>query len=265
MKLPIYQIDAFTPKVFGGNPAAIVPLDKWLSDEIMQNIAIENNLSETCFTVPMDDGMHDYHLRYFTPGSEVKFCGHATLAAGDLFMSLLHPEKDKLVCHTDNGTLYLHQDKDFIVMDVPCWTAERIDAPESLIDAFRTTPVSVYEGEYWMLLFDTQTEIENLSPDFRRLNAFNKADAFICTAPGDDKNIDFVSRFFCPGFGIDEDPVTGSAHSIMAPYWAEKLGKTSLTARQLSKRGGEVHCDVKGDRLDIKGQCVLYMRGEIEI
>lgn len=267
MKLPIYQVDAFTDHVFGGNPGAVVPLENWIPDDVMQNIAIENNLSETGFFVRCDDddAQHDFHIRYFTPGNEVKFCGHVTLATGYVIMNILEPDRSELTFKSANGAMHIQKDGDFIIMDVPQWPIEKTDVPESLIDALRKTPLALYKGEYWMALFETQQDIESLAPDFRRLSDFNKADAIICTAPANDADTDFVSRFFCPRYGIDEDPVTGSAHSILASYWSQELGKNTLKAKQISKRGGDLWCDIKGDRVQIKGQGVLYMTGEIVV
>lgn len=259
MKYDIYQVDAFTSKPFGGNPAAVVPLDKWLPDETMQSIALENNLSETAFFVRGEDG---YDIRWFTPTFEIDLCGHATLGSAHVLFEVLGVRDDVLRFHSKSGLLTVARENGRMVLDFPSRPAVPTDAPEGLFEAIGREPKEVLRSRDYMLIYETEDEIRNISPDFSALGRI-KTHAVIVTAPGSDS--DFVSRFFAPEAGINEDPVTGSSHCNLIPYWAERLGKTQMFARQLSSRGGEIWCELAGDRVKIAGQAVLYLKGEIYV
>ncbi len=260
MRLPMYQVDAFTDSLFGGNPAAVCPLQAWLPDATMQAIAAENNLSETAFFV-RDGG--DYALRWFTPTVEVDLCGHATLAAGHVVFNFLELQRDSVSFHTHKaGTLVVARRGDTLVMDFPSWPAAPCQAPAGLLAALGGTPREVLRARDHLVVYEAAAEIAALKPD---LAALGKVDcwAAIVTAPGDN-GIDFVSRFFAPAQGVPEDPVTGSAHCTLVPYWAKRLGKTDFEARQLSRRGGALHCALNGERVSIGGKAVVYLEGQIE-
>lgn len=259
MKLKIYQVDAFTDKLFGGNPAAVCPLETWLPDSLMQNIAAENNLAETAFFVKEGE---DYHLRWFTPTAEVPLCGHATLATAHVLFDHLGYPGSEIVFQSKSGMLKVRREQDYLTLDFPTDTFEKISVPSFLADAFSANPVEAYKGSLdYMLVFKNQQEIENANPD---MGLIAKADSrgVIITATG--LSSDFVSRYFAPQYGIPEDPVTGSAHTLLTPYWSDKLGKKDLTAIQLSPRKGYLKCKYLGDRVDITGQAVTYLVGEIE-
>lgn len=262
----IYQLDAFTDQLFSGNPAAVVPLTEWLPDEQMQKIAAENNLAETAFYV-RTDGDSTYHIRWFTPTVEVDLCGHATLATGYVVFFLEQkPQTDHLYFDSRSGSLKVCRSEDgWLTLDFPADVVQKANVqPPALLSSLNEKPRTVYKGKTdYMLVYDTQAQVEALDPDFREMSTV-PARGVIVTAPGDaDSGIDFVSRFFGPQSGIDEDPVTGSAHTTLVPFWAEQLGKTDLTARQLSKRGGYIRCKLHGERVDISGQVQLYLTGEI--
>src|SRR5271169_2424976 len=238
MRLPIYQVDAFTDSLIGGNPAAVCPLDAWLPEATMQAIAAENNLSETAFFIRQGG---DYALRWFTPTVEVDLCGHATLASGHVVMSFIEPERDSVSFHTVKaGTLKVSRRADMLVMDFPARPPAPCDAPPGLLAALGGTPREVLCAQDHLIVYDSAAEIAALDPD---LVALAKVDcwAAIVTAPGND-GADFVSRFFAPAQGVPEDPVTGRAHCTLVPYWAGRLGKIKLEARQLSRRGGALSC-----------------------
>jgi predicted PhzF superfamily epimerase YddE/YHI9 len=261
MRLPMYQVDAFTDSLFGGNPAAVCPLDAWLPDATMQAIAAENNLAETAFFVP-DGG--DYALRWFTPTVEVDLCGHATLAAGHVVFRFLEPQRNSVSFHTVKaGTLIVSRYADMLVMDFPARPAMPCAAPAGLLAALGGTPREVLRARDCLVVYEREAEIVALNPD---LAALAKVDcwAAIVTAPGEN-GIDFVSRFFAPAQGVPEDPVTGSAHCTLVPYWAKRLGKTELEARQVSQRGGALRCALNGDRVSIAGKAVVYLEGQIEV
>jgi len=261
MRLPIYQVDAFTDSLFGGNPAAICPLDAWLPDATMQAIAAENNLAETAFFVREGDG---YALRWFTPTVEVDLCGHATLASGHVVMNFLEPGRHSVSFRTlKAGTLVVERRRDRLVMDFPARPAEPAEAPGGLLAALGGNPREVLRARDHLVVYGTAAEIAALKPD---LVALANVDcwAAIVTAPGEDA-IDFVSRFFAPAQGVAEDPVTGSSHTTLTPYWAKRLGKTELEARQLSPRGGALSCTLNGDRVNIAGHAVLYLEGQIHV
>ncbi len=261
--LPLYQIDAFTDAVFGGNPAAVCPLEAWLEDDTMQAIATENNLSETAYFVPAGTGeAGDYGLRWFTPAAEVDLCGHATLATAHLIFSELAPDLKAVRFETKSGRLEVSRDGDLLVMDFPSRPPQRCDVPTGFTDAVGTAPAEMWRASKNMAVFETAAEVAALDPDLAYIAGL-EGDGLICTAPGEDCG--FVSRYFAPHVGIPEDPVTGSAHCTSVPYWAERLGKNELHARQISARGGELFCELVGDRVRMAGRAVLYMQGEIRI
>ncbi len=261
MSIPLYQVDAFAGAVFAGNPAAVCPLDAWLPDETLQAIALENNLSETAYFVPDGDG---YALRWFTPVHEVDLCGHATLASAHVIMSLLEPERRSVAFSTKvSGTLTVDRDGDRYVMDFPPWPREPVDVDPAVAEALGRQPLELFTGNDWMAVFEHEADVQSLEPDMTALARLD-ARGVIATAPG--REVDFVSRFFAPRYGIPEDPVTGSAHCMLTPYWADRLGRTSLSARQISARGGDIHCTLTEDgRIRLAGQAILYMEGRIHV
>jgi len=257
--IPIYQIDAFTGELFGGNPAAVCPLANWLDDGQMQLIAAENNLSETAFFVADGDG---FELRWFTPSVEVDLCGHATLAAGWLVLNRLAPDRNEVRFATRSGELYVRRDGELMVLDFPAAPGEKCTAPAALIQGLRAEPIETYCASYHLAVFDDEATIVSLDPDMAALATLYPS-AVIAAAPGDE--VDFVSRFFAPGHGIPEDPVTGSAHCTLTPYWSKRLGRKSLRARQISARGGELYCEDLGARVAIGGHAVLFMEGRLNL
>ncbi len=260
MKLTIYQVDAFTSNLFGGNPAAVCPLQQWLSDELMQKIALENNLSETAFFVPEGDG---FHLRWFTPATEVDLCGHATLATGHVLFEHLGYGKNEIKFKSRSGILGIKKEQGNYVLNFPTDKLKEVEPPQFILEALGYQPKSCFQGrEDYLVEVENQEMVENTNPDFGILKKL-KARGIIVTAPG--KKVDFVSRCFFPAFGIDEDPVTGSAHTTLTPYWAKKLGKNELNAQQISSRLGELNCKLLGDRVEIGGKAVTYLKGEINI
>ncbi len=259
MKIPLYQIDAFAGRLFGGNPAAICVLEDWLDDETLQAIARENNLSETAFLI--DRGDH-HDLRWFTPSVEVDLCGHATLASASLLLDELDVGGDEVHFETRSGRLTVRRDGDRLAMDFPARAPEPCAEPECLAAGLGRAPEAVLAAADYVAVFATEAEVRALAPDTARLAGLELR-AVIVTAPGDD--VDFVSRFFAPKAGIAEDPVTGSAHCTLVPYWAKRLGKPRLTARQVSARGGEMWCEDRGERVVIAGRAVKYLEGIIEI
>lgn len=262
MNLPIYQVDAFTNKTFGGNPAAVCPLESWLPDETMLKIAAENNLAETAFFVKAGD---TYEIRWFTPAVEINLCGHATLGTGYVIFNCLGYEEKAIKFHSHlSGDLGIEKQGDLLVLDFPAYGVHETDAPPALIDALGKTPLKAWEtqGNMIMLLFGSEAEVRSLEPDMSALVKI-PYDEVIVTAPGDDA--DFASRMFAPKVGIPEDPVTGAIHCSLIPYWAERLGKTDLFARQVSKRGGELFCELAGGRVKIGGNATLYLKGEIYV
>jgi len=262
MKIPIYQADAFTDKLFGGNPAAVCPLEDWLSDELMQQIATENNLSETAYLVKDND---QYHIRWFTPGTEVDLCGHATLASAHILFSLPGHSGNKISFHSKSGVLTVSKlDTGKLRLDFPSNIPEEMkEIPANLLEGLGLAPVPVYKTSFdYMVVAPSEKIVIGLVPDFKTL-AKVPCRGVIVTAKGD--SADFVSRCFYPQSGIDEDPVTGSAHTIMVPYWAKQLKKTTMKAIQLSKRRGYLDCELAGDRVLMSGHAVTYMKGEIEV
>lgn len=261
MKLTIYQVDAFADKLFSGNPAAVIPLDAWINDSLMQQIAEENNLAETVFFVAMQDG---FHIRWFTPELEIDLCGHATLAAAFVLFEFLGHKKDTITFYSLSGPLKVHRDGAYIALDFPCWKPERVaNYPEELINGLGiTNHLGIYKNRDYVVELENENDVLAIKPDLTLLNKIDVI-GIIVTAPG--INSDFVSRFFAPNCGVPEDPVTGSAHAQLIPFWSEKLAKDKMHAFQLSKRGGELWCELKGDRVIIKGKAVFYMKGEITI
>jgi PhzF family phenazine biosynthesis protein len=257
MRIPIYQIDAFTGRLFGGNPAAVCPLEDWLEESVMQAIAAENNLSETAFFVRRPDR---YHLRWFTPTVEVDLCGHATLASAYVILNHLGEASDAVVFDTRSGELIVRRDGDLLSMDFPARPPVQCPAPAKLEGALGRRPLATLMSRDLMAVFESEAEVRALRPDMNQV-AQMEAFAVIVTAPGEDS--DFVSRFFAPRGGVPEDPVTGSAHCTLVPYWSKRLGKTNLYARQVSPRGGELWCLDRGDRVVIQGRAVRFMQGEI--
>lgn len=258
MTLPIYQVDAFANKLFSGNPAAIVPLDNWFDDETMQKIAAENNLAETAFFVKENE---NYHIRWMTPIKEVNLCGHATLASAFVIFNFIDKKIEKINFTSRSGILTVKKDGDYLTLDFPSNNPQPIDRPEMLSQCFDREPIDILEGgEYLFLVFDSEDYIKNLKPSFELLKKLHPIH-MIVTAKG--KEVDFVSRMFAPNLGINEDPVTGSAHTVLTPYWSKKLNKQKLIAHQLSERGGELICENLDSRVKISGQAVLYLTGKI--
>ena len=258
MQLPFYQVDAFSSRVFSGNPAAVCPLDRWLEDETLQAIAAENNLAETAFFTNGEKR----RLRWFTPVCEIDLCGHATLASAFVIMTMLEPERREVRFDTRSGELIVTRDGDLYTLDFPARPPARIDKSEAVTAALGREPLELWGARDYMAVFETQDDVRRLKPDMRALAAMDTF-AMIVTAPGEE--VDFVSRFFAPAAGVPEDPVTGSAHCTLIPYWAEVLGKTKLTARQISPRGGELFCELAGSRVKMAGHAALYAEGRIHI
>jgi len=267
MKAQLFQVDAFAERPFEGNPAAFVPLDAFLSDELMQTIAAENNLSETAFIVPDGDA---YRLRWFTPAVEVPLCGHATLASAHVLFAHLGHATPEIHFETKSRRLTVTRDGDKLAMDFPTNMPKPCPMPDGLGDVLGAKPLIAMKAEnFIMAIFDGEDDIAALAPDMAALKRFQlsrKGEATICTAAGaEGSGVDFVSRMFAPAKGIDEDPVTGSAHCITVPYWAKKTGKPDLVARQISARGGTLWCTHAGERVIMRGRCADYMKGEISL
>ena len=258
----MFQVDAFTKKPFGGNPAAVCPLQEWLSDEMMLKIAAENNLSETAFFVKRDDF---YEIRWFTPTVEVNLCGHATLATSFVIFNCLNLEEKEVKFYSSrSGNLSVEKRNELLILDFPRYELNEIEIIPEIAEAVRITPKQMWEtqGNMVMLLVESEEDIKSLEPDMLAL-AKAAFDEVIVTAKGTDA--DFVSRMFAPRIGIPEDPVTGAIHCSLIPYWADRLGKEKLYARQLSKRGGELFCELNGERVKIGGNATLYLKGEIYV
>jgi PhzF family phenazine biosynthesis protein len=262
MRAPIYQVDAFTSTRFAGNPAAVILLDAFLPDATLQAIAAENNLAETAYLVRSNG---DFQLRWFTPGIEVPLCGHATLASAAVVLERLEPARTQVVFHSASGALTVKKNGAGYVMDFPSRPSQRIPTPPGLSEALGVPPLEVTENDfnYLALLKDEET-LRGAAPDMAALIRIGKP-GLIVTAASSDPQYDFVSRYFAPVKGIPEDPVTGSAHCMLAPFWAERLGKTEFTAFQASPRGGTVLCRLRGDRTELEGGCVFYLEGQVEI
>lgn len=278
MTLNLYQIDAFADKLFKGNPAAVVPLDYWIDDELMQNIAMENNLAETAFICPSFTSSEvspagedlegaaevaDFDIRWFTPTTEIDLCGHATLASSYVLFNIMQYHKEEIKLSCKSGILKIKKDGEQIWMDFPSWKPERFnDYPDELQTALGGAEiVGVYKHRDLLVELMNEEAVKSCVPDFSIISKTGYK--VIITAPG--KEVDFVSRFFAPTVGVDEDPVTGSAHSQLIPFWSEKLDKQTLSALQLSKRGGKLMCEQNGDRVKMGGNCVFYMSAKIEV
>lgn len=266
--LPMFQIDAFTDRLFAGNPAAVCPLTEWLPDPVLQAIALENNLSETAFLVRRGE---DYELRWFTPAVEVDLCGHATLASAHLILDILEPGRTRVAFQTRKaGILTVERQDGWLAMDFPARPPHPVPAPAELARALGATPRETLMARDLLVVFDTARQVAELTPDFAAIARLDSW-AVIVTAPGDRgtgesaDGVDFVSRFFAPAKGVPEDPVTGSAHCTLVPFWAGRLGRNDLIARQVSARGGLLRCRLSGDRVTLCGQAVLYLEGRITL
>lgn len=259
MQLQLYQVDSFASRVFEGNPAAVCPLSSWLSDAQMLAIAAEHNLSETAFFVPQDDG---FSIRWFTPTVEVDLCGHATLAAAFVLFELHGYSNNIIVFYSKSGTLLVNREDDGLVLDFPMQLPRPCETPQAILAAFKATPMACFKAEDYIVVFEHEKDVREAEPDVEILKQLDLRGVSITAAS---QTYDFVSRFFAPNVGINEDPVTGSSFTQLAPVWMAILGKESLFAKQVSKRGGEVWCDVRGNRVRIKGRAVLYMRAQITI
>jgi predicted PhzF superfamily epimerase YddE/YHI9 len=258
MRVPYYQVDAFTDRAFGGNPAGVVMLESWLPDDVLQLVAAENNLSETAFLVRSGGG---FELRWFTPAVEVDLCGHATLAPAFVLFTELGHAGSRIEFQTRrSGVLGADWDGKIVMLDFPSRPGEACGAPAALIEGLGHIPREVRKSRDYLAVLGSEEDVRTLSPDFPRIATLDCL-GVIATAKGTD--VDFVSRFFAPGAGIDEDPVTGSAHSTLIPYWAEKLGKSRMVARQLSARGGTIFCEMRGERVGIGGHAVLFSRAQL--
>jgi PhzF family phenazine biosynthesis protein len=257
--IPFFEVHSFTQKIFHGNPAGVCPLNHWIDNDSMQRIAAENNLSETAFIVPKENR---YELRWFTPTVEVDLCGHATLATSYVLFEHLGYEGDAITFETKSGEITVWKHEDFMIMDFPSRPAEQADISEHLVAGLGCDVKRVFKARDYMVVLENEKEVRDLRPVFSELAKLD-CEGVIVTAPGDE--VDFVSRFFAPRMGIPEDPVTGAAHSTLTPYWAERLGKNRLTARQVSERGGDLWCKLADDRVEIAGHAVLYVKGLLNI
>jgi PhzF family phenazine biosynthesis protein len=261
MRMLIFQVDAFTTRRFAGNPAAVMPMGSFLADAVLQAIAAENNLAETAFLV-LDGG--DYHLRWFTPTTEVPLCGHATLASAAVIMERLEPDRSSVVFQSASGPLTVRRTETGYVMDFPVRLSEPAPAPPGLAAALGVVPVEVLVDAFnYLAVLESAQVVRELAPDIAAIARLDRS-GVIVTAPGDE-GYDFVSRYFAPAKGIPEDPVTGGAHCALVPYWAQRLGKTAFRAFQASRRGGEIVCRLAGDRVELEGSCVFYLEGEATI
>jgi PhzF family phenazine biosynthesis protein len=259
MRIPLYHVDAFSDKAFGGNPAAVCPLPSWIDDGLMRSIAAENNLVLTAFFTPTPRG---YHIRWFTPTVELELCGHATLASAHVVFEHLDRDSQSVSFESKGGVLRVDRLADMLELNFPTLPATRIAELPALASALGATPLETWRAKSLLAVFGSERHVRALNPDFE---AIRQLDAFglIATAPGDD--VDFVSRFFAPKVGVPEDSVTGSSHCTLTPYWASRLGKSSLNARQISARGGELWCRLAGDRVKIAGHVKPYLSGTIDV
>jgi len=261
MQIPLYQVDAFTDVVFHGNPAAVCPLNDWLTRDRMLAIAKENNLAETAFFVKTED---HYEIRWFTPEIEMDLCGHATLASAHVIFNYLAPELQTIHFESKSGPLLVTRNNGILTLDFPSRVPTPAKAPAVVLEAMNTLPVQVLKARDYILVYPNEETVINMTPDIALLNTINiDPGGIIITAPG--KTVDFVSRFFTPQASIFEDPVTGSAHCSLIPYWAARLKKNTLHARQVSPRGGELFCELQGERVLISGKAVTYLQGTITV
>jgi PhzF family phenazine biosynthesis protein len=263
VELKIFQIDAFAERRFAGNPAAVVPLERWLPDATMQAIAAENNLAETAFFLREKgpDGS-DFHLRWFTPAIEIDLCGHATLASGYVISTHLEPGRTRMSFRSRSGVLGLERRGDLYALDFPAYPPEAVAMPAGVEKALGRKPAKMLAAKQWLAVYESEADVAALKPDMAAILALGR-DGVIVTAPG--RSSDYVCRYFAPHAGIPEDPATGSAQCVIMPYWAERLGKTKLTGRQISSRVGSFQCELKGSRVDIAGRCVAYLEGRIHV
>ncbi len=259
MELKLFQIDAFADNIFQGNPAAVCPLREWLPEQILQAIAMENNLSETAYFVPTPEG---FHIRWFTPVNEVKLCGHATLASAYALFSLLDYDSEEILFDSASGPLRVRRRDDLLEMDFPAQTPNPCAIPEALAAAFDDTPIACLKAEDYILVFDDEATVRMTVPDLSLLKTLDLRGVAITAAA---ENYDFVSRFFAPKYGIDEDPVTGSSFTQLVPYWSKVLNKSRFKAKQTSRRGGEVICEQIGERVKIAGRAIKYLEGTITV
>jgi PhzF family phenazine biosynthesis protein len=259
VEIPIFKVDAFSSSVFSGNPAAICPLENWLPDETLQAIAAENNLSETAYFVRNGGS---YHLRWFTPACEVDLCGHATLASAFVLFEELNEPGESVRFDTKSGQLIVKRDGGRLAMDFPSRPPRPIEPEPGLREALGGAPIKILAARDYVVRYESEEEVRRLSPD---MEALKRIDRFACIATAPGKDCDFVSRFFAPAKGVPEDPVTGSSHCTLIPYWASELGKTTLHARQISRRGGELFCKLSGERVEIAGHAALFLRGRITV
>lgn len=262
MRVRIFQVDAFTDRRFGGNPAAVCLLDGWPEDSLLQAVAAENNLSETAFLVSRGE---DFDLRWFTPEAEVELCGHATLAAGFVVLGYLRASRRRVTFHTAGGTLEVSRAEDRLAMDFPAEPPEPCQPPPGLGEALGAEPEEVLGGRDWLAVFGTRATVADLCPDMEELAGLDRRGVIVTAPAGEGEDADFVSRFFAPGVGVPEDPVTGSAHCALAPYWSRRLGRDRVVGRQISRRGGRVECELVDDRVVLGGGAVLYLEGWIRI
>ncbi|MEW1953022.1 PhzF family phenazine biosynthesis protein [Terrabacter sp. NPDC080008] len=261
MRVPIFQLDAFTTRRFSGNPAAVVVLDRFLEDALLQAVAAENNLAETAFVVPSEGR---YRLRWFTPAVEVPLCGHATLAAGAVVVERLEPGRDSVVFDTASGPLTVSREGTAYRMDLPARTVRAVPPPPALSAALGVTPVeTAMDGNNYLALLAAADDVRSLEPDLAAIARLDRT-GVVVTAAGDGTH-DFVSRYFAPAKGIPEDPVTGGAHCALVPFWAARTGEDTFFAYQASRRGGELTCRLEGDRVQLHGSCVFYLEGHIEL
>lgn len=261
MQLPIFQVDAFTDKVFGGNPAAVCPLEHWLPDDVMQKIAIENSVAETAFFIPLNAG---FEIRWFTPEIEMDLCGHATLATAHVIARHLNYSLPSIKFLSKSGELMVTVENELLTLNFPSRKPEPSDIPQIILDAIQVKPVEVLKSRDYVLVFETEEIIRRIEPNQSILNQINlDPGGVVITAKGDE--VDFVSRYFTPQASIFEDPVTGSAHCSLIPFWGEKLGKESMLALQVSPRVGKLFCKSLGERVLISGEAVTYLEGSITI
>jgi PhzF family phenazine biosynthesis protein len=261
LRIPIFHIDAFATRLFAGNPAVVIPIGSFPDEATMQAVAAENNLSETAFLVPQGN---DYRLRWFTPATEVPLCGHGTLASAAVVMERLEPGRKNVTFHTASGPLNVKQVNGRYVMDFPARPSGPVLAPAGLAEALGTVPVEVFANIFnYMAVLENPDALRELTPDMSAVARLDRP-GLIVTAPGDG-GYDFMSRYFAPAKGIQEDPVTGAAHCMLCPYWAKRLGKMSFLAFQASRRGGEIFCRLLGERVELEGSCVFYLEGEVDI
>lgn len=264
MKIKIYQIDAFTDKLFGGNPAAVCPLDHWVDDAMLQSIAVENNLAETAFFVQTSKDR--FHLKWFTPEIEMDLCGHATLASAFVIFNELGNDSSEILFDTLSGVLKVKNGGDYLELDFPSRPPQKAELPKTISDGLNIQPIEVWKARDYLLVYESEDDVKNIVPDIAVINKINiDPGGIIVTAKGKSEDVDFVSRFFTPQAALFEDPVTGSAHCTLVPFWADRLDTIVLRAKQISNRGGELLCQLNSDRVEIKGKAIKFMEGIIEV